>query len=92
VLISILYGVSLAYPAPGRPDAFVRSCVSTCLPDANDAFCRRYCACALKGLEQQELLAPLQSGTMPEAYRGAIDTIRSQCTVEAGPVLDDTGN
>jgi uncharacterized membrane protein len=83
VLISILYGVSLAYPAPGHPDAFIRSCVATCLPDANEAFCKRYCDCALKGLEGQELLAPLQSGTMPEAYRGEIDKIRSQCTAEA---------
>lgn len=92
VLISILYGVSLAYPAPARPDAFTRNCVATCLPDAGEAFCKRYCDCALKGLEQGQLLAPLQSGTMPEAYRGAIDKIRSQCTVEAGPVFDDNGN
>lgn len=92
VLISILYGVSLAYPAPGHPDAFIRSCVATCLPNAGEAFCKRYCDCALKGLEQKELLAPLQSGTMPAAYRGDIDMIRSQCTVEAGPVFDDTGN
>lgn len=92
VLISILYGVSLAYPAPGHPDAFIRSCVATCLPDANEAFCKRYCDCALKGLEGQELLAPLQSGTMPEAYRGEIDKIRSQCTAEASPALDENGN
>lgn len=92
VLISILYGFSLAYPAPGHPDAFVRSCVATCLPDASEAFCKRYCDCALKGLEQKELLGPLQSGAMPEAYRGDIDKIRSQCTVEAGPAFDETGN
>lgn len=92
VLISILYGVSLAYPAPGHPSEFVRSCEAACLPEANDAFCRRYCACALQALERDKLLAPLQSGTMPEAYRGDIDKIRSQCTVEAGPVLDDNGN
>ena len=92
VLISILYGVSLAYPATGHPDAFIRSCVATCLPDASEAFCKRYCDCALKQLEGQELLAPLQSGTMPDAYRGDIDKIRSQCTAEAEPVLGDTGN
>lgn len=92
VLISILYGVSLAYPAPGHPDAFVRSCVATCVPDANAAFCKRYCDCALKGLEGQELLGTLQSGTMPEAYRGEIDKIRSQCTAEAAPALDENGN
>lgn len=92
VLISILYGVSLAYPAPGHPDAFIRSCVATCLPDASEAFCKRYCDCALKGLEGAELLGPLQSGTMPEAYRGDIDKIRSQCTAEAAPVLDENGN
>jgi uncharacterized membrane protein len=92
VLISILYGVSLAYPAPSHPDAFLRSCVATCLPDANAAFCQRYCNCALKELEGQDLLAPLQSGTMPEAYRGEIDKIRSQCTAEASPALDEKGN
>ena len=92
VLISILYGVSLAYPATGHPDAFIRSCVATCLPDANEPFCRRYCDCALEGLQGQELLAPLQSGTMPEAYRGDIDKIRSQCTAEASPALDENGN
>lgn len=92
VLISILYAVSLAYPAPGHPEAFTRSCVATCLPEASEAFCRRYCDCALKGLEGVELLAPLQSGTMPEAYRGEIDKIRSQCTAEASPALDENGN
>lgn len=92
VLISILYGVSLILPAPGHPEAFVRSCVATCVPDASEAFCKRYCDCALKGLEQEKLLVPLQSGTMPETYRGTIDKIRSQCTVEAEPVLDETGN
>lgn len=85
VLISILYGVSLAFPAAGHPDEFVRSCVATCLPDADETFCRRYCQCALEGLEREKLLAPLQSGTMPDTYRGTIDKIRSQCTVEAGP-------
>lgn len=92
VLISILYGVSLAYPAPAHPDAFIRSCVATCLPDANAAFCKRYCDCALKELEGQDLLAPLQSGTIPESYRGDIDEIRSQCTAEASPALDENGN
>jgi uncharacterized membrane protein len=92
VLILILYGVSLAYPAPGQPEAFVRSCVATCVPDASDAFCKRYCDCALRGLEQKDLLGPLQSGAMPEAYRGDIDKIISQCTVEAGPASDETGN
>ena len=92
VLISIVYGISLLYPAPGHPEAFLRSCVETCLPDAGEAFCKRYCNCALKGLEQQNLLAPLQVGAIPEAYRGAIDTIRSQCTVESEPALDETGN
>ena len=92
VLISILYGVSLAYPAPGDPVKFVKDCVATCPLDVGEAFCKRFCDCALKGLEKDELLAPLQSGTMPATYRGAIDKIRSQCTVEAGPVSDDTGN
>lgn len=92
VLMSILYGVSLLYPAPGHPEAFVRSCVATCVPDASEAFCKRYCDCALKGLEQAKLLAPLQSGTIPDAYRGEIDKIRSQCTFEAEPALNETGN
>lgn len=92
VLILILYGVSLLYPAPGHPEAFVRSCVASCVPDASEAFCKRYCDCALKGLEGQNLLQPLQSGTIPDAYRGEIDKIRSQCTFEAEPALDETGN
>ncbi|MBX9456079.1 MAG: DUF1624 domain-containing protein [Rhizobium sp.] len=92
VLIAILYGVSLAYPATGHPDAFTRSCVAACLPQASEAFCGRYCACALDRLEREELLAPLQSGAMPDAYRGNIDTIRSQCTVEAQAAGDDFGN
>lgn len=92
VLIAILYGVSLAFPPPGHPAEFVRSCEAACLPQANQAFCRRYCQCALEGLEQGKLLAPLQSGTMPEAYREDIDKIRSQCTVEADQALGNTGN
>ena len=92
VLISILYGVSLAYPASGHPEAFIQSCQAACLAEADEAFCQRYCRCALDGLEKVELLAPLQSGTMPESYRGDIDKIRSQCTVEAGSAIDDTGN
>ena len=92
VLISIIYGLSLVYPAPGHPDAFSRSCVATCLPDASEGFCKRYCDCALTALESQKLLAALQSGTIPDAYRGNIDTIRSQCTIEAQPVFDENGN
>jgi uncharacterized membrane protein len=92
VLISILYGVSLVLPAQGHPDSFVKSCTATCLPDANPSFCQLYCQCALDGLEREKLLAPLQSGTMPDAYRGTIDKIRSQCTAEASPALDGTGN
>lgn len=92
VLISILYGISLVIPAPGHPDAFIQSCEAACLPEADAGFCKRYCHCALEDLEQSDLLAPLQSGTMPESYRGEIDKIRSQCTVEAGQGLDDTGN
>ena len=92
VLIAILYGISLVYPAPGHPAEFVRDCEAACLPQASEAFCRRYCQCALEGLEQSGLLAPLQSGTMPEAYRGDIDKIRSQCTVEADQILDDSGS
>jgi len=85
VLISILNGVSLIYPAAGHPEAFVRSCMATCVPDASEAFCKRYCDCALGALEREKLLVPLQSGAIPDAYRGTIDTIRSQCTVEAEP-------
>jgi len=92
VLLSILYGVSLAYPAPGHPEAFIDSCEAACMAEADAGFCRRYCQCALDGLERGKLLAPLQSGTMPESYRGDIDKIRSQCTVEAGQAPDETGN
>ncbi|MCB1446346.1 MAG: DUF1624 domain-containing protein [Rhizobiaceae bacterium] len=92
LLISILYGVSLIHPASGHPAVFLRDCQASCLPDASEDFCRRYCRCALDGLERGNLLGPLQSGAMPEAYRGDIDKIRSQCTVETGPVLDENGN
>jgi uncharacterized membrane protein len=88
ILISIVYGISLLHPAPGHPEAFRQSCVETCLPGANAGFCNRYCECALSALEKESLLAPLQSGAMPDTYRGTIDQIRSQCTVEAEPVLD----
>lgn len=92
VLISILYGVSLVYPATGDPVALIEDCRAACVVEADDGFCQRYCQCALDGLEESKLLAPLQSGTMPESYRGDIDKIRSQCTIEAGQAPDGTGN
>jgi uncharacterized membrane protein len=92
VLISILYGVSLVYPATGDPVALIEDCRPACVVEADEGFCQRYCKCALDGLEESKLLAPLQSGTMPESYRGDIDKIRSQCTIEAGQAPDGTGN
>lgn len=85
VLISILYVVSLIHPATGHPEAFVQKCVADCVQNEGEAFCKRFCECAVNDLQRESLLAPLQSGAMPAAYQGKIDTIRSQCTVEAEP-------
>lgn len=92
VLISIIYGVSVVYPAPGHPEVFIRECQVDCLTQADEALCKRYCDCALTGLQAENLLGPLQSGTMPDAYRGTIDKIRSQCTSQAFGPMDATGN
>lgn len=92
VLISIVFVVSLAYPSAGQPDAFVRSCTASCTPGADVAFCKRFCDCALGALERQDLLRPLQSGAIPDEYRGEIDKIRSQCTVAAEQAPNENGN
>jgi uncharacterized membrane protein len=83
VLLSILFGVSLLYPASGHPEFEVRRCVAGCVPTSGEPFCKTFCNCAVNALQDGGLLGSFQSGAISEAYQGEIDTIRSQCTVEA---------
>jgi uncharacterized membrane protein len=82
VLISILYVFSLVVPAPQVPPAtkYVESCEMTCKPDRDANFCRQFCSCTLKRLQQTKLLVPFQSGAISVDDDVRIKDIAVECT------------
>lgn len=85
VLIALLYGFSLAVPAPAAdPVADYRtSCTRACEAERGADFCRRFCDCTLDRLMEQDLFAGLTRGTIDLARDGRITAISGQCTADA---------
>ncbi len=67
VLISIVYLMSIIVP-PAEPDpiqSYLASCQTACQAEGSEAgLCTRFCSCTLDRLQEQSLLAPLQSGAI----------------------------
>lgn len=83
ILISILYAFSLFVPAPQvAPEVkYIGSCEMSCKPDRDADFCRRFCGCTLERLQQLNLLAPFQSGTISVDDDTSIKQIAVECTM-----------
>jgi uncharacterized membrane protein len=81
-LISILYVFSLVVPAPQvAPDAkYIGSCETSCKPDRDANFCRQFCGCTLKRLQQLDLLMPFQSGAISVDDDERVKDIAVECT------------
>ncbi|CAN7329023.1 heparan-alpha-glucosaminide N-acetyltransferase [Rhizobium sp. LjRoot254] len=82
VLIAILYGVSLAYPAPVvEPTVrYMRNCERSCRDDPRAGFCDRFCGCTLDELVRQDLLLQLQSGAISPGKDERLNRIANECT------------
>lgn len=83
VLIAIVWLLTLvAPPAAADPNAaYLRSCELNCSAHQADArLCVRFCACTLDRLQQQNLLAELQSGTLSVDNNDRISRLASECT------------
>lgn len=90
VLIALLYGVSLAVPAPAAdPVAGYRaSCTRACEAERGAGFCGRFCECTLDRLTERNLFADLTRGAIDVAKDDRITAISAQCTADAETQTD----
>ena len=85
VLIALVYGAALVFPAPAADPAvsYTKSCMRTCEGERDGGFCRVFCGCTLDALVEQNLFADLNRGAIDVAADERITTISMQCTAEA---------
>lgn len=85
VLIALVYGVSLVFPAPAADPAvsYTKSCMRACEGERDAGFCRTFCGCTLDALQKQNLFTDLNRGAIDVATDERITTISMQCTAEA---------
>ena len=84
VLIALLYGVSIVFPAPA-PDPvadYRQSCTSACQAERGGDFCRSFCDCTLDRLMEQNLFTDLTHGRIDVGQDDRIAAIASQCTAD----------
>ncbi|MDQ0455958.1 putative membrane protein [Rhizobium paknamense] len=84
VLISLVYLASLVAPPPAPDPAlsYSKSCQRSCVAGGNEArFCNRFCSCTLEKLQQQQLLAPLQSGAIIPEQDDRVLKLARECTI-----------
>lgn len=83
VLIAVVYVISIIAP-PQKPDpmqSYLASCENACLAEGSPAaLCNRFCACTLDRLQQQSLLAPLQSGAILPDKDARILELARECS------------
>ncbi len=83
VLIALVYMISIIAP-PQKPDSiqsYLASCENACLAEGSAAdLCNRFCACTLDRLQQQSLLAPLQSGAILPDKDARILELARECS------------
>ncbi len=84
VLISLVYLASLVLPPSAEsPEAYLKSCESSCVKSQDAAFCAAFCECTLRELMERKLYEPLQLGAIHAAQDERIQTIARQCTASA---------
>ncbi|GEO83427.1 MULTISPECIES: heparan-alpha-glucosaminide N-acetyltransferase [Alphaproteobacteria] len=83
LLIAVVFMISIIAP-PQKADpiqSYLASCESACLAEGSDAgLCTRFCACTLDRLQQQSLLAPLQSGAILPDKDARILELARECS------------
>nr|WP_274706920.1 DUF1624 domain-containing protein [Allorhizobium sonneratiae] len=84
LLIGTVYLASLILPPPppDRVADYNRSCQQSCVAGGSTApFCTRFCSCTLDRLQQGNLLAPLQSGTIIASQDTRVLKLARECTI-----------
>lgn len=85
VLIALVFAVSqiVPPPAPDPVQSYIGSCEPACAQQGNTpALCQAFCSCTLEKLQAQNLLEPLQSGTILPDQDERILTLASECTAK----------
>lgn len=82
VLFGILY-VATQFMPPDRSAGYQQSCVASCLPSAEAAFCERFCGCVRETLEGKGIFDEMIAGKRDVATDPEILDTASQCTAKA---------
>ncbi|GGK18373.1 heparan-alpha-glucosaminide N-acetyltransferase [Salinarimonas ramus] len=83
ILLGALYPVALLAGDGVRAEQTMNSCRRTCTEAGRDeAFCTRYCDCALGTLEAEGLMSALD-GPMSEAEQTRVDVIVNGCVAQS---------
>ncbi|SFB37180.1 Uncharacterized membrane protein [Rhizobium sp. NFR07] len=82
VLIALVYLASLVAPPPAVDprESYVSSCQMSCVKEADEATCRQFCGCTADALISQNLMTPMQSGTI-SAQDDRIQMIAQECSI-----------
>jgi uncharacterized membrane protein len=82
VLIALVYLASLVAPPPAVDprESYVSSCQMSCVKEADEATCRQFCGCTADALISQNLMTPMQSGTI-SAQDDRIQIIAQECSI-----------
>lgn len=85
LLIGLVWLASLVItPTAATPEArFAAGCQRSCGAVRDEAFCARYCVCALDRLKQADRLDAAFAATPDADAKAAIEEIASACTAEA---------
>ncbi len=85
LLLATVYGVSLVVsPVAQSPAiAFQQSCTASCVVSRSENFCKRFCACTLDRLLEQNLFTMLHSGEVSPKDNSQIQRIAAICTKSA---------
>jgi uncharacterized membrane protein len=86
VLIGLVYLFSLVSPAPAVDprESYVSSCQASCTKEASEATCQQFCGCTADALIGQQLMTPLQSGTL-SAQDDRIQIVAQECSAAIPP-------
>lgn len=83
ILVALIYLGSFVVPPPA-PDlvgSYLNSCQPSCEAGGSTAaFCQAFCACTLNELQRQDLLQPLQSGTILPDDDLRIESLAQVCS------------
>lgn len=85
LLFALVYVYSLGFPAakPDPVESFRASCVATCTKTETAEMCTKFCGCTLDKLMEENLFEPLNTGKIDVNTDERIQSIASQCTMDA---------